>query len=86
MAEKTLKKENYNLDDVALVLVDICIQDDVAYRIVDQREITLCKDCKYWQTSKIKGGEGYHTCMKNRFGANGIIAFKNDFCSRGVKR
>ena len=54
------------------------------YEIV--RAIVRCKDCKYWQTSKIKGDKGYHTCMMNRLGANGIIAFANDFCSRGVFR
>lgn len=79
MAEKTLKKENYNLDDVALVLVDICIQDDVAYRIVDQREITLCKDCKYWEKS-----DNAVWCRRT---AIGIFRMEEeDFCSKGERR
>ena len=49
-------------------------------------DIVRCKDCKYWQTSKIKGGRDYHTCMCVRFGKEGIIAFADDFCSRGVKK
>ena len=77
MAENTLKKENYNLDDVALVLVDICIQDDASYRIVYQREITLCKDCKYW----VKRKDYKDLCT---YWA--INTEEMDFCSRGVKR
>lgn len=45
-----------------------------------------CKDCKYWHTSKIKGSKDYHTCMCVRLGKEGIIAFADDFCSRGVKK
>lgn len=49
-----------------------------------QESIVHCRDCKYWEVSKIKGGEGYHICTKVRLGWGGIIAFPNDFCSRGV--
>lgn len=52
----------------------------------EQKEIIHCKDCKYWQTSKIKGSKDYHTCMCVRLGKEGIIAFPDDFCSRGVKK
>lgn len=49
-------------------------------------DIVRCKDCKYWQTSKIKGGKDYHTCMCVRLGKEGIIAFADDFCSRGERK
>ena len=49
-------------------------------------KIVRCKDCKYWQTSKIKGSKDYHTCMCVRLGKEGIIAFADDFCSRGERK
>lgn len=68
----------------------ITLNKDDAFTIVDiiskAQEIVRCKDCKYWQTSKIKGGMGYHTCMCVRFGKEGIIAFAEDFCSRGKRK
>ncbi len=54
--------------------------------IQEGRKLVRCKDCKYWQTSKIKGSKDYHTCMCVRLGKEGIIAFADDFCSRGVKK
>ena len=68
-----IPKEEYNIP-----LVNEGIQEG--------RKLVFCKDCKYWQTSKIKGGRDYHTCMCVRFGKEGIIAFADDFCSRGVKK
>lgn len=57
------------------------------YQIIKtNNNIVRCKDCKYWQKSKIKGSRDYHTCMCVRLGKEGIIAFADDFCSRGDKK
>ena len=68
----------------------ITLNKEDAFTIVDiiskAQEVIRCKDCKYWQKSKIKGDRNYHTCMCVRLGKEGIIAFANDFCSRGERK
>lgn len=51
---------------------------------IDAVEVVRCKDCKYWQRSKIKGNRNhdYHICLNSRHGYC-IISFENDYCSRG---
>lgn len=52
---------------------------------IEAEPVVKCKECKYWVVSKIKGGLGYHLCNNVRLGDRGIIAFADDYCSRGKK-
>ena len=84
---KDTYNDGYKTEDIKCIVVDFIAEDGKGgFPIMRQGTYVLCKDCKYWQTSKIKGGIGYHTCMCVRFGKEGIIAFADDFCSRGVKK
>ena len=84
---KDTYNDGYKTEDIKCIIVDFIAEDGKGgYTIMRQGTYVLCKDCKYWQTSKIKGSKDYHTCMCVRLGKEGIIAFADDFCSRGERK
>lgn len=62
--------------------VECLVERILNLEAADVRPVVLCKDCKYWELSKIE--PSFHVCTYV-CGAT-FVREAEDFCSRGKKR